>query len=98
MEFIDRMIVACAHGLGRAGMFLVTLWVRFVFVVICLAVLGVLGLARRPPALSSDLFRARGLMILNRPGAVQIAWHLFGFLRNVPVGQPRFAGLVELLH
>jgi len=43
VEFIDRMIVACAHGLGRAGMFLVTLWVRFVFVVICLAVLGVLG-------------------------------------------------------
>jgi len=44
VEFIDRMIVACAHGFGRAGMFLVTLWVRLVFVVICLAVLGVLGL------------------------------------------------------
>lgn len=44
MELIDRMIVACAHGLGRIGMFLVTLWVRLVFVVICLAVLGVVGL------------------------------------------------------
>lgn len=44
MEFIDRMIVACAHGLGRAGMFLVTLWVRLIFVVISLAVIGVLGL------------------------------------------------------
>jgi hypothetical protein len=44
VEFIDRMIVACAHGLGRAGMFLVTLWVRLIFVVICLAVISVLGL------------------------------------------------------
>lgn len=44
VEFIDRMIVSCAHGLGRAGMFLVTLWVRLVFVVICLAGLGLLGL------------------------------------------------------
>lgn len=44
VEFIDRMIVACAHGLGRAGMFLVTLWVRLVFVVISLAVIGVLSL------------------------------------------------------
>ena len=44
MDFIDRMIVACAHGLGRGGMFLVTLWVRLVFVVICLAVIGVVGL------------------------------------------------------
>lgn len=38
------MIVACAHGIGRVGMFLVTLWVRLIFVVICLAVLGVVGL------------------------------------------------------
>ncbi len=44
MEFIDRIIIACAHGLGRAGMFLVTLWVRLVFVVICLAILGVVGM------------------------------------------------------
>ncbi len=44
MEFIDRMIVACAHGLGRVGMFLVTLWVRLVFAVVCLAGLGLLGL------------------------------------------------------
>lgn len=44
MEFIDRMIVACAHGIGRAGMFLVTLWVRLVFVLICLAGMGLLGL------------------------------------------------------
>ena len=44
MEFIDRMIVACAHGLGRGGMFLVTLWVRRVFAVVCLAGLGLLGL------------------------------------------------------
>lgn len=47
MEFIDRMIVACAHGIGRAGMFLVTLWVRLVFVVICLAGLGLLYLVGR---------------------------------------------------
>ena len=44
MEFIDRMIVACAHGIGHACMFLVTLWVRLVFVVIFLAVLGVVGM------------------------------------------------------
>lgn len=44
VEFIDRMIVACAHGLMHAGMFLATLWVRLVFVVICLAGIGVLGL------------------------------------------------------
>jgi len=44
VEFIDRMIVACAHGLGRVGMFLVTLWVRLVFAVVCLAGLGLLGL------------------------------------------------------
>lgn len=44
MEFIDHMIVSCAHGLGRAGMFLVTLWVRLAFVVICLAILGVVGM------------------------------------------------------
>nr|BCT99765.1 hypothetical protein [uncultured bacterium] len=44
VEFIDRIIVACAHGLGHVGMFLVTLWVRLIFVVICLAVIGVLGL------------------------------------------------------
>ena len=38
------MIVACAHGIGSAGMFLVTLWVRLVFVVMCLAGLGVVGM------------------------------------------------------
>lgn len=44
MEFIDRLIVSCAHSLGHAAMFLVTLWVRLVFVVICLAGLSLLGL------------------------------------------------------
>lgn len=44
MEFIDRIIVACAHGIGRVGMFLITLWVRLVFIVVCLAILGILGL------------------------------------------------------
>ncbi len=44
MEFIDRLIVAIAHGIGRTGMFLATLWVHLIFIVVCLAVLGVLGL------------------------------------------------------
>lgn len=42
MELIDKIIVACAHGLGRAGLFLVTLWVRLLFVLICLALVGLL--------------------------------------------------------
>lgn len=44
MEFIDRLIVACAHSIGRFGMFLVTLWVRLVFILVCLLILGILGL------------------------------------------------------
>ena len=30
MEFLDRLIVACAHGIGRVGMFLATIWVYFI--------------------------------------------------------------------
>lgn len=44
MELLDRIIVACAHAIGHIGMFLVTLWVRFLFVVLCVAALGVLVL------------------------------------------------------
>jgi hypothetical protein len=40
MEFIDRAIVACAHGIGRAGMFVMTLWARVLFVVLCIIVIG----------------------------------------------------------
>lgn len=42
METIDKLIVACAHGLGRVGLFLVTLWVRLLFVLICCAGIGLL--------------------------------------------------------
>ena len=44
MEFIDRIIVACALGIARVGMFLMTLWVRLVFIVLCLAAIGILVL------------------------------------------------------
>lgn len=44
MEFIDRMIVALALGIGHTFMFLATLWARLVFIVFCLAILGMLGL------------------------------------------------------
>lgn len=44
MEFIDRLIVACAHAIGRLGMFLITLWVRLVFILVCLVILCILGL------------------------------------------------------
>ncbi|MEQ7810249.1 hypothetical protein [Xanthomonas hortorum] len=47
MEVIDRMIVACAHGIVRVCVFLATLWARVVFVLICLAGLGVLYLVGR---------------------------------------------------
>ncbi len=31
MEFLDRCIVACAHGIARVGMFLARMWVYCVF-------------------------------------------------------------------
>ena len=39
MEFLDRFIVACAHGIGRVCMFLATLWVYL----ITLAVLALIA-------------------------------------------------------
>ena len=34
MELLDRFIVACAHGIGRACMFLATMWVYFITLVV----------------------------------------------------------------
>lgn len=31
MEFLDRCIVACAHGVAHAGMFLARMWVYCIF-------------------------------------------------------------------
>lgn len=44
IDFIDRMMAACVFGLVRAGMFLAILWARLVFVLLCLAFIGVVGL------------------------------------------------------
>lgn len=40
MQFLDRIIVACAHGIGRVFLFLSTAWVYLV----TLTVLALIGL------------------------------------------------------
>lgn len=46
MQFLDRIIVACAHGIGRTFMFLATAWVYLItLVVLVLLASGLWGIA-----------------------------------------------------